>query len=97
MTFCVIYVSVQLALSIRGMFNPGRFRFAWGMYAVAQPLPTMDIEYAGSMETDVAARFIVLEGRPEVDYKTLLPPYICAAVPAAAAVHVENHIHPCRR
>jgi len=49
------------------------------------------------VETDVADRFVVLEVRPEVDYEALLPPYICYAVPAAKAVHVESHIYPCRR
>lgn len=97
MTFCVFWVSLQLVLSIRGMSNPGRFRFAWGMYVVAGSLPTIDIVYAGSVEMDVADRFIVLEVRPEVDYETLLPPYICAVVPAAEAVHVESRIYPCQR
>ncbi len=97
MTFCIVYVALQLALSIRGVFNPGRVRFAWGMYAVARTVPAIDIAYAGSVETDVAGRFVLLEGRPEIDYEALLPPYICAAVPGAAAVHVESHIYPCRR
>ena len=97
MTFCVFYVSLQLVLSIRGMSNPGRFRFAWTMYAVVGSVPSIDIVYAGSVETDAADRFIVLEVRPEVDYEALLPPYICAAVPAAEAVHVESRIYPCRR
>lgn len=97
MTFCVVYVALQLGLSIRGISNPGRVRFAWGMYAVARSVPTIDIAYAGSVETDVAGRFVVLEGRPEIDYEALLPRYICTAVPAAAAVHVESHLYPCRR
>jgi hypothetical protein len=97
MTFCVFYVSLQLVLSIRGLSNPGRLRFAWRMYAVDWSLPTIDIVNAGSVERDVAGRFLVLDGRPEVDYETLLPPYICAAVPSAEALHVQNHIYPCRR
>jgi hypothetical protein len=84
-------------LSIRGLSNPGCVRFAWGMYAIAGSLPTIDIVYPGSVEEDVADRFLVLEGRPDVDYEALLPPYICAAVPAAEALHVEDHIYPCRR
>lgn len=97
MTFCVFYVSLQLALSIRGLSNPGHLRFAWGMYAVVTSLPAIDIVYAGSVETDAASRFLVLDSRPEVDYEALLPPYICAAVPSAEALHVESHIYPCRR
>jgi hypothetical protein len=97
MTFCVFYVSLQLALSIRGLSSPGHLRFAWGMYAVVGSLPTIDIVYAGTVETDVADRFVVLDVRPEVDYEALLPPYICAAVPSAEALHVESHTYPCRR
>jgi hypothetical protein len=67
------------------------------MYAVDRSLPTIDIVYTKSVETDVAGRFLALEGRPEVDYETLLPPYICAAVPSAEVLHVENHIYSCRR
>lgn len=67
------------------------------MYAVARAVPTIDIVYPGSVDTDVADRFLVLEGRPEIDYESLLPPYICSAVPAAKAVNVESHVYPCRR
>jgi len=99
--FCVAYVAVQIVLSIRGLSNPGRLRFAWGMYAVAGSLPTIDIvypaAYARPMEPDVAERFLVMRGRPDVDYEVLLPPYICAAVPAAEALHVERRTFPCRR
>jgi hypothetical protein len=84
-------------LSVRGLYEPGRVRFAWGMYAVARSLPEIDIVSAASVETDVADRFIVLSGRPEVDYEALLPPFICAAVPAAEALHVEGRYYPCRR
>lgn len=96
MTFCVLYVLAQLVLSIRGLSNPGRRRFAWGMYAAFSSLPTIDIVYAGSVDEDVAGRFVAC-CRPEVDYETLLPPYICAAVPSAKALHVESRVYPCRR
>jgi hypothetical protein len=95
--FCVLYVSLQLVLAIRGFSNPGRVRFAWGMYAVVTELPTIDIVYPDSVQTGVAARFVALEGRPEMDYESLLPPYICSVVPAARAVHVESRSYPCRR
>jgi hypothetical protein len=88
---------LQVTLSIRGIFDPGRRKFSWGMYAESTSLPTIDIVYRRSVETDVAGRFLAVEARPEVDYEALLPPYICAAVPSAEALHVEGQIYRCRR
>ena len=97
LTFCILFVGLQIILSLRGLSHPGRVRFAWGMYAVAWSLPTIDIVYGRSVEEDVAYRFITLKSRPEIDYGRLLPPYICAAVPSAQALHVEDRIYRCRR
>ncbi len=97
LTFCILYVLLQVGLSLRGLANPGRVRFAWGMYAVLNTLPTIDIVYPASVEQDVASRFLAVESRPEVDYQALLPPYICSTVPAAKAVHVESQTYTCRR
>jgi hypothetical protein len=95
--FCAAYLAVQIVLALRGLTQPGRFRFSWGMYAVAQPVPTIDVEYRDHTDQDVGNKFIALEGRPEIDYERLLPPYICATAPAATAIHVESHVYPCRR
>lgn len=67
------------------------------MYAVAWSVPTIDIVYARSIEKDVANRFLALDARPEIDYEGLLPPYICAVVSPAEALHVEGRIYPWRR
>lgn len=96
MIFCALYVSSQLALSIRGLRDPGRHRFSWGMYAVSSSLPKIDIVYARSVDEDVAGRFAAC-CRPEIDYEALLPRYICAVVPSAEALHVEGRVYPCTR
>jgi hypothetical protein len=94
--FCVLYVLSQIVLGLRGLSAPGHRRFAWGMYAVASTLPTIDILYEHSKDSDVAGRFVTC-CRPEVDFKSLLPPYICAKVPSAVALNVEGRIYPCHR
>ena len=83
-------------MGVRGLSDPGRRRFGWGMYAVTSSLPAIDIVYQGSVDEDVAERFATC-CRPEIDYKTLLPPYICAAVPSAMALNVESRVYPCQR
>jgi hypothetical protein len=97
MTFCGLYVLLQIVLSIRGLPDSGHRRFAWGMYAAITSLPTIDIVYPGSVDHDVAGRFVAVDARPEVNYEALLPPYICAKVPSAEALHVEGRIYSCPR
>jgi hypothetical protein len=97
MAFCTLYVSLQVGLSLRGLTSPGHFRFAWGMYTVVSALPAVDIVYRGSVEGNVAGRFLALEARPEINYGALLPAYICSAVKAAEAVYVDHRAYPCHR
>jgi hypothetical protein len=101
--FFASFILVQVAVPLFQLTQPRPARFGWQMYSTirADALgESYHIEDAGGELTPVELSAHVAVARTEIDYRTVLPPYLCEVTPGAVAVVFERGgtaagRHPC--
>ena len=97
--FFAIYLAVQIGVS--AWFTWRGDWFAWRMFAMSAPVPTVAIQYASgreeSWESFRARTGMGKTYRAEAAQARFLVPYLCANAPEAVSIEVGTETYSCRR
>lgn len=83
------FLLVQLVVPLYQLTQPRPARFGWQMYSAISldlMVEPFHIEDAAGELHPVAFATHLARARPEIDYRTLLPPYLCHVRADAVAV-----------
>jgi hypothetical protein len=102
--FAAAFILAQLTIPLFQLTQPRPARFGWQMYSTV-PVGSLGGVFvvdwgAGGVDTVKVADHVA-RVRPEMDYRRLLPPYLCQKNRSAAAIrfdrpgsYPERHVCP---
>jgi hypothetical protein len=85
-----LVIAIQVAVPTVALLVPPPQRFGFQMYSGLGGIGVTVIDGEGVESTFEGASELVGELRPEIDWVATLPEAVCAAVPDAARVRVEQ-------
>ena len=78
-----VIVAAQIAVPTIAALQPPPTRLGWQMYSGVGDLPSISLTRADGSGLGVSLHDVIAKGRPELDWNTYLPPYLCAQHPDA--------------
>jgi hypothetical protein len=99
-TFFVAFLLVQVAVPLFQLTQPRPARFGWHMYSTirADALgESFHIQHAGGELSPVRRSAHVARARSEIDYRAVLPSYLCEVTTGAVAIVTERNGTPTGR
>lgn len=91
--FFVVFVVAQLLIPVVQATRSGPARFGWQMYArlpIGASGEVFIVERAQGAVDTVRISDRMARGRPEIDYRAVLPAHVCQTTPGAVAVRFEQ-------
>ncbi|HEU4765973.1 MAG TPA: hypothetical protein VFS77_01325, partial [Pyrinomonadaceae bacterium] len=80
-----LYLAVQLAVPVYGLFRKTPFRFGWQMFSSSSVPDRLWVETAtATREISIAA--YIGNFRSDLEYERYAPPQLCRAVPDAKVI-----------
>lgn len=81
---------LQVLVPLRALLDErDRQPFGWSMYATETRYPDIELELGDGALRRVAFAEVVARRRPEIDYRSDLPPYLCERYPEAREVRLS--------
>jgi hypothetical protein len=91
--FFFLFLLIQIALPIRGLFVPGQARWGWQMYTSVEVLPRAQVDTGSGLEPVEIDDFLwQRRGLKDLgpDSTALLENHLCRTIPGAVAVQLDD-------